>query len=847
MTALTPQEQGEMGAKISQEDVPSSTEVMECMNLLPSGKSPGADGFGKESVVLLWPVVGELYFLAFLEYWESGSLLPQFKDGLLFLLPKTEDPETLSHWRPITMLNTVYKVFAKLMACRMALILPDVVPPQQQGFVKSRSTQNCILHFALVHEALKKEKRSALFFTLDQEKAYDRLLPDFLWETMAILGFSEKIVVLLRGLQEEAETRILLNGTLLPSFKVGKGVRQGCPLSPLLFVLATIPLIDRIHFENHRGGIKPVKLGDSVMASLICLADDTAIFSEIDQRSTDVLFHTLGILEVAAEARVNKTKSKILLIGKTVPFPPWLNSHGLVLVDPRQSIVYLGALALTERRRVDDSQRVLDRISRSVQRYSASRLSLEGRVVALKGGVFPALIYPLMTASFKKSTFKKLDSILRRFVWAVNAEGNQKTALVAWPLLAQPTNSGGLGIFDLQNFQKALMCRVIFRTLADPEGSLWAPVLADRFLGVSPPELGKALCLKLLPGASRLGPVASLLIRSWEDFTSTVRWFPPQLPYVPGGDIRSGCYTIARQWAGVKEAATVAANIDRWASELGLQSLIEIKQRPLLIRLRINGLTSDADMRVMGFILDEDFRLGEQAWNGVEWRSEETGRDLSDAWRATDVYTVIRGKTANDVVMNERLQLSWSQQEWRAIWSLTNIKGLSRKHRTFLWRTLTDAFLTGNREKRMGFDTFSCSYCGGGVEDFTHAVLTCPRWRDFWSTMSTKVEGWREIRNLVNDFKSPAQILKWVVVLAGQDKLFTAWFLAITWRVFWAERCTLRYEGKLNTVASCRVTLQFLEELYSRRSLLKDEVVKVFARRLLDVLPVKPPRYLTLA
>ncbi|KAL3676506.1 hypothetical protein R1sor_026454 [Riccia sorocarpa] len=556
----------------------------------------------------------------------------------------------------------------------------------------------------------------------------------------------------------------------------------------------------------------------------------TYIFTDI--KSLRKTLKTLGILEVAAGAKISKTKSKILMIGKTIPFPPWLNSHGLLLVDPMQPTAYLGALALTERRRVDESQRVMERISRTVQHFSTFKLSLEGRLVALKGVVFPTLIYPLMTACFKKGTFKRLDTILRRYVWAVNAEGNQKTALVAWSLLAQPTDVGGLGIFDLQHFQKALMCRVIFRALLDPEGSLWAPVLADRFLGVTPQDLGKALCHKQLPGASRLGPVTSLLVRAWEDFMSSMRWIPPENPHIPGSDVKLGCFIIARQWADVKEASTVAANIWRWSLALGFQSLEEINQRPAIIRQRINGLLSATDRKVMGFILQGNFRSGDSAWTGTEWRAENSTKDLSLPWKTTEVYTAIRGENSQARVMNDRLHLSWTVQEWRAIWSLTNITGLSQRHKTFLWRIVTNAFLTGKREKRMGFDTFSCAFCGGGVEDTTHAIFTCPRWSEIWRSLATQVQGWREIREMAEDLKSPIQVLRWITNTAGSEKLFTVWFLAITWRTLWAEICLLRYEGKCNTVDYRRVTYLFLEELHARRGMLKKEIVHSFASRL---------------
>ncbi|KAL3687723.1 hypothetical protein R1sor_014032 [Riccia sorocarpa] len=220
------------GQKALLGDLPSERELMESLFLLPSGKSPGPDGMSTDIMRLLWPIIGDTYYSAVVELWSSGVLAPYFKDGLIFLLPKVSDPELIGQWRPIMLLNDIYKVLAKLLAARLALVLPTITPIEQHGFVKGRSPKNCIITFCLVHEALKQQRRSALFFSLDQEKAYDRLCPEFLWSALQHLDFPCTFIKVVKALQQGTESRILLNGHLLPPFLVGRRVRQGCPLSP---------------------------------------------------------------------------------------------------------------------------------------------------------------------------------------------------------------------------------------------------------------------------------------------------------------------------------------------------------------------------------------------------------------------------------------------------------------------------------------------------------------------------------------------------------------------------------------------------------------------------------------
>ncbi|KAL3699779.1 hypothetical protein R1sor_017801 [Riccia sorocarpa] len=428
--------------KLLLDDLPSDNEIFHSLLLLPQGKSPGIDGMSPEVMRLLWPFIGRSFCAAGREFWLSGSLLPFFKDGLIFLLPKVENPATLGQWRPITLLNTVYKVLAKLLASRLALVLPTLVPREQQGFVKGRTPQNCVITFSLVHEALKRERRSAFFVSLDQDKAYDRLLPSFLWRDLQHLDFPVSFVNAVKALQEGVESTILFNGHLLSPFKIGKGVRQGCPLSPLLFVLASIPLIQKIKAENARGSILAVNLGPGIDMSSMCLADDLAIFTQIHR---DSFTNLLVFLDLATGGRVNLKKSKVLMIGVATRPPDWLSGFGLSVVGQTEVTRYLGAPLSTTWRGIDNGQTLLQSLHSKTQYFSSSLLPFESRVLALKHGVFLALIYQMSNTKFKRTSLHECNKILRGFLWSVDSEGKARKSLVAWDNLVLPMFWGGLG------------------------------------------------------------------------------------------------------------------------------------------------------------------------------------------------------------------------------------------------------------------------------------------------------------------------------------------------------------------------------------------------------------------
>ncbi|KAL3679058.1 hypothetical protein R1sor_022014 [Riccia sorocarpa] len=442
-----------------------------------------------------------LYFAAVLELWCSATPPAQFKDGLIFLLPK-------------------------------------------QGFTKGRSTHNCILTYSLTHEALKRERRAAFFISLDQEKAYDRLLPDYLWKVLETVGFTAPFINIVKALQVDVESRILLDGRLLAPFQVNNGVRQGCPLSPLLVVISTIPMINAIKRRNDSGEISAVQLPGGLRISCLCFADDLAVFLAIEKCSMENLFQLLRVVEITTGAEVNLIKSKLMLIGARTRFPTWARDVGIQLADPKEVSTYLGAPLATVWWGTDNGRDLLQKLKKKASFYS---LPFESRILALKHGLFPTLIYTLLTTRFKKATLTSFNKIIREFIWSVDAEGKNKKSLTAWENLTLPGCWGGLGVFSSAEFQVALICRLTLKALLNLQQSLWAPILATSFLGTDSDHLRQALCMNPLPMSFSNAPVATLLVGSWSQFITLFNWKPTDSDWLPAGDLRGLLFLTFRR------------------------------------------------------------------------------------------------------------------------------------------------------------------------------------------------------------------------------------------------------------------------------------------------------------
>ncbi|KAL2642711.1 hypothetical protein R1flu_010298 [Riccia fluitans] len=162
-----------------------------------------------------------------------------------------------------------------------------------------------ILSFWLSNDNLTQQKRSGLFFKLDFEKAFDRVEHDFLWDTMSKLGLGDKFIRLVKGLTVGAQTMININGGFSPRFDITRGVRQGCPLAPLLFAISTEPLMAMLKGAIAQGRIKSLSFGNSAVADFSLFADDMDIYMEVDQASFTALKGILTFFESASGARLN--------------------------------------------------------------------------------------------------------------------------------------------------------------------------------------------------------------------------------------------------------------------------------------------------------------------------------------------------------------------------------------------------------------------------------------------------------------------------------------------------------------------------------------------------------------
>ncbi|CAI5465152.1 unnamed protein product [Closterium sp. Yama58-4] len=227
----------------------SEQEVKAALKGLPVGKAPGQDGLPKEFFERNWELLGPAVMKEVRGFESTGVLSEAFTTAVTILLHKKGDRGDLGNYRPITLLSFFYKLLAKVMANRMKQVLPRVISDKQFGFLPGRSLADAVSLVADVIDA-GQEDEDWLLLLVDFQKAYDSVSRGYLFATLSDMGFPDKFVRWVRGLHDGATTRMLLNGWVGERVAMDKGVWQGCPLAPYLFLCAVEPLCQEIGRRN---------------------------------------------------------------------------------------------------------------------------------------------------------------------------------------------------------------------------------------------------------------------------------------------------------------------------------------------------------------------------------------------------------------------------------------------------------------------------------------------------------------------------------------------------------------------------------------------------------------------
>ena len=316
---VSPQDKNKLATYLTQD------EIRQALRDLPDGKAAGIDGIPHE----LWKMLATRYenkknldqpkfnivkclTVLYNDVERHGIVhFSEFPKGWMCPLYKKGDMTEISNYRPITVLNTDYKIMTRVLTTRLTDAVPDLIHPDQAGFMRGRRIEDQTELVKMVLNNCEVNETNGVIVCLDQEKAYDKVRHDFIWKTLDKFDFPKHFTNTVRALYENGETVIVINGVISTPYKVTRGVRQGDPLSCLIFNLAIESLASMLRSSDLQGLQFE---GDTERLITTLFADDTTVYlSEND--SFDELQGILKRWCRASGAKFNVKKTVVLPTG----------------------------------------------------------------------------------------------------------------------------------------------------------------------------------------------------------------------------------------------------------------------------------------------------------------------------------------------------------------------------------------------------------------------------------------------------------------------------------------------------------------------------------------------------
>ncbi|WVZ62771.1 LOW QUALITY PROTEIN: hypothetical protein U9M48_012475, partial [Paspalum notatum var. saurae] len=413
----------------------------------------------------------------------SNSSLPLFSlnFGVITLILKIQEANQIQQYRLIYLLNVSFKIFTKAATIRINSNADHLVSPTQSAFMRGRNILEGVVNLhEIVHE-LHRRKQSGVIFKIDFEKTYDKVRRPFLLQTLRMKGFSPKWITWVRsfisggcgyckendliaisdpihplpswvGYPDKFLSAINVNDEVGPYFQTKKGLRQGDPLSPVLFILVADMLATLIKCAKADGQY----------------ADDTILFMDHDLEKACNMKLLLCAFEQLFGLKINFHKSEVFYFGAAQEAKPqYIELFGCNLRSfPMR---YLGIPI--HYRKLSNADWKNERFQKRLNSWKGKHHSTGGRLTLINSVLSSLSMYMMSFFAIPKGVLKKLDYF-------------RKYRLTKWDILCQPKDQGGLGIHNLDIKNTTLLSKWLFRLLTT-EGT-WQQMLRNKYLESKP-------------------------------------------------------------------------------------------------------------------------------------------------------------------------------------------------------------------------------------------------------------------------------------------------------------------------------------------------------------------------
>ncbi|KAH9768956.1 reverse transcriptase domain-containing protein [Citrus sinensis] len=675
----------------------SAEEVMDALSQMCPTKAPGPDGLPAVFYQKHWHMVKDGVLATCLHILNSQGSVTPINHTYIALIPKVRKPRKVTEFRPISLCNVIYRIVAKSIANRFKQILHKIISPTQSAFIPHRLiTDNIIVGYECLHKIrhCKSKRKGLVALKLDVSKAYDRLEWSFLEQIMKRLGFSHQWISLIMRCISSVSFSIIINGSVRGFIKPQRGLRQGCPLSPYLFITCAEAFSSLLQQVEQQRLIHGLSFGKELKISHLLFTNDSLVFCRASVADCTKLKMILDCYSMASGQIFNFEKSSFFLSGNVQQAQATAigNIFHLNIVSRHEN--YLGLPAMVGRKRSGFFNDIKLKVLNKISSWQYKFFSCGGKEVLIKAAVQAIPAFAMSVFKIPLGICEDIQRIVANFWWGSNRE-RRSIHWSKWEKMSQAKCKGGMGFRDYASFNQALLAKQGWRIQQCPD-SLVARVLQARYfhssnflnakLGSNPSYIWRSILWgrQIICAGSRwrIGNGQDVHIHKANWIPQLITFKPVIKPTMPSEALVSELINGENCW----DEELIYRHFDKMDADV-------ITQIPLPRRSREDELI---------------------------WHYGKSGQ-----------YTVKSGyQTALKIRFPAMPSSSEpSKNEWNIIWSLA----LPQKIRIFIWRAAKNLLPSAeNLWKRKIVQEPTCQRCKMGIEDVCHALVDCKAAKKVW-------------------------------------------------------------------------------------------------------------------
>lgn len=455
----------------------SEEEVLSALKKLGQDRAPDPDGFQVNVIIKCWDFMKRDVMKVVKVFERNGSIDWRLESTFISLIPKKEVVEEVKDLRPISLTGSIYKAISKVLAERLKTVLPKLISKQQSAFVKGRQILDSILIANECMDSRLKSKIPGIICKIDLEKAFHNVKWSFVDEVLVKMGFGATWRMWIAGCIKRIPFSVLVNGSSCGRFTSQKGLRQGNPLSPFLFLLVSevlTTMFTKATEMGWMGGFEVKEKGTKI--SHLQFSDDTLVFLDADINQIRYLKYNLLLFEYVSGLKTNFSKSNIFAVGDVINLDNLAEVFGCSVAAFLST--YLGLPLGEKSLSCSKWDRIVELCKIRLASWKKGLLSKAGKLTLIRSVLLSIPVYYFSLFMCPNKVISKIEKIFRDFLWH-DMDNRKKHHWVRWNRVCQPFRKGGLAIRSLKKMNRSLLMKWWWR-LGKEEHALWEIIIKEK-------------------------------------------------------------------------------------------------------------------------------------------------------------------------------------------------------------------------------------------------------------------------------------------------------------------------------------------------------------------------------